>query len=96
MNKMTKVTLPPPDINRLVSKLRIKVNPKIRKFKAPIGPENRLLILRQTVSALFKYERIELNYPRADEARGFAERVSYKGPSCMSSAEKLYFFIVFS
>ncbi len=33
-------------------------------------------MMRQTVTALFKYERIELLYCRADEARGYAERVN--------------------
>lgn len=41
------------------------------------GPEGRLKKLRATVTALVKYERVELQYPRADEARGYAERVSH-------------------
>lgn len=62
------------DISRLVSKLRIKVS-QPRKLRNPEGPEGRLKQLRQIVNALVKYERLELHYIRADEARGYAERV---------------------
>lgn len=34
--------------------------------------------MRCGVTALIKYERIELYYPRADETRGYAERVYFK------------------
>ncbi|KAJ8945514.1 hypothetical protein NQ318_017959 [Aromia moschata] len=63
------------EISKLVSQLRIKVNPRLRKFRNPKGPEERLNKLRKTVTALIKHERIELNYPRADEARMYAERL---------------------
>ncbi|KRT82755.1 hypothetical protein AMK59_3812, partial [Oryctes borbonicus] len=63
------------DVSKLVSQLRIKVNPRLRKFRSPAGPEGRLNKLRKTVTALIKHERIELNYPRADEARMYAERL---------------------
>jgi len=43
----------------------------------PEGPAGRLKALRATVTALLKYERIELYYNRADEARGYAERVIF-------------------
>lgn len=62
------------DLSRLVSALKIVVKPK-RLFSQPEGPAGRLKLLRATVTALIKYERIELNYPRADEAQGYAERV---------------------
>lgn len=64
------------DITKLVSKLRIKVPPTHRRLRNPEGPEGRLNRLRKTVTGLIKYERIELNYNRADEARQYAERVS--------------------
>lgn len=64
-----------PEITKLVSKLNTRINTRLRKFRNPKGPEERLNKLRKTVTALFKYERIELNYPRADEARMYAERV---------------------
>lgn len=63
------------DLTRLVSALRIAVRPKPRQFSSPEGPAGRLRRLRATVTALVKYERIELHEPRADEARGYAERV---------------------
>lgn len=65
-----------PDIDHLISKLRIKIRPRYRNMSSPEGMEGRLNKMRATVNALFKYERIELHYPRADEARGYAERVS--------------------
>ncbi|KAF2902849.1 hypothetical protein ILUMI_03343 [Ignelater luminosus] len=63
------------DVSKLVSKLKIKVNPRLRKFRNAEGPLGRLKKLRKTVTALVKHERIELNYPRADEARMYAERL---------------------
>ncbi|KAK4886143.1 hypothetical protein RN001_002414 [Aquatica leii] len=63
------------EISHLVSKLRIKVNPRLRKFRNPEGPLGRLKKLQKTVTALIKHERIELNYPRAEEARMYAERL---------------------
>ena len=63
------------DLSKLVSALRIAVKPKPRLFSSPEGPAGRLRKLKATVTALVKYERIELNYPRAEEAQGYAERV---------------------
>lgn len=65
------------DVTKLVSKLRVKINPTYRRLKNPAGPEGRLNKLRKTVTALVKHERLELNYNRADEARPYAERVMY-------------------
>lgn len=64
------------EVTKLMSVLKIAVSPRHRRMKNPLGPEGRMMKLRQTVTALFKYERLELNYNRADEARGYAERVS--------------------
>jgi large subunit ribosomal protein L17 len=64
------------ELSKLVSALRIAVKPKHRALSTPEGPAGRLRRLKATVTALVKYERIELYYPRADEARGYAERVS--------------------
>lgn len=58
-----------------MSQLRIAVKPHVKKLRNPEGQEGRLKKLRKTVNALIKHERIELNYPRADEARQYAERV---------------------
>lgn len=63
------------EVSKLMSQLRIKVQSHTRKLRNVDGPEGRLLKLRKTVTALIKHERIELFYNRADEARGYAERV---------------------
>ncbi|XP_035437342.2 39S ribosomal protein L17, mitochondrial [Spodoptera frugiperda] len=63
------------DVSKLVSKLRVKVLPKHRNLPGPKGPEGRIDKLRKTVTGLIKFERIELNYNRADEARQYAERL---------------------
>lgn len=63
------------NVTKLVSKLNINVSPGPRKLKNPAGPEGRLLKLRKTLTALVKYERIELNLNRAEETRGYVERV---------------------
>jgi large subunit ribosomal protein L17 len=68
------------EVSKLVSQLRTKVNPRLRKFRSPGGPEARLDKLRKTVTALVKHERLELNYPRADESRMYAERVIIDRP----------------
>ncbi|VVC44506.1 Ribosomal protein L17 [Cinara cedri] len=63
------------EISQLVSKLRIRINPRHKNLKNPEGPQGRLKKLRKTLTALFKYERLELNYTLADETRGYAERL---------------------
>lgn len=68
----------PKTVTQLMDRLRFKIQPKHRKFAQKGGPEKgRLLMLRQTVTALLKHERLELNYHRADETRGYAERVRF-------------------
>ncbi|XP_053695669.1 39S ribosomal protein L17, mitochondrial [Sabethes cyaneus] len=63
------------EVAKLMSQLKIAVRPRHRNLKNKDGPEGRLEKLRKTVTALVKHERIELNYQRADEARGYAERL---------------------
>ncbi|XP_059062775.1 large ribosomal subunit protein bL17m [Achroia grisella] len=63
------------DVTKLVSKLRFPVHPERRRLRNPKGPEGRIDKLRKTVTGLIKYERIELNHNRADEARQYAERL---------------------
>ncbi|KYN16188.1 39S ribosomal protein L17, mitochondrial [Trachymyrmex cornetzi] len=58
------------NVENLVNKLRYNVKPR-RKFKNPDGPEGRLRKFQKTLTALIKYERLELNYSRADETRGY-------------------------
>jgi len=62
-------------LTHLVSRLPLKVQPKQKKFSNVEGVFGRLKIMRGTVTALVRHERIELNYPRADEARPYAERL---------------------
>lgn len=64
------------EVSKLMSELKFAIKPRYRRMKNAAGPEGRLNKLRATVTALFKYERLELNTNRADEARGYAERVS--------------------
>lgn len=63
------------EIAKLVSRLRFKIQPEKRQMASIKGPMGRLDRLRASVTALIKYERIELNHLRADESRGYAERV---------------------
>lgn len=63
------------EVNKLMSSLKIAVKTRHRNLRNMDGPEGRMLKLRKSVTALFKYERLEMNYNRADEARGYAERV---------------------
>lgn len=63
-----------PNLEKLINKLRYNVKPR-RRLRQPQGPEGRLLKLRKTLTALIKYERLELNYPRGDETRGYADQV---------------------
>lgn len=63
------------DVTKLVSALRYTVQGEYRRLRNPGGSQGRLDTCRKIVTALFKYERLELNYAKADEARGYAERV---------------------
>lgn len=63
------------EVTKLVSRLRVPVSPKHRKLSNPEGPEGRLKILRATLTALLKYERIEVYRSRGDEVRGYVERL---------------------
>lgn len=63
-------------VDKLVPKLKFKIRHRPIKLSQPEGPLGRLKLLRKTVTALFKHERIELNFNRATEARGYAERAS--------------------
>lgn len=72
--------MPQADVSKLVSQLKFKINPEHRRLRNVKGPEGRHEILKKILTGLFKYERIELVYTKADEARGYAERVSYSRP----------------
>ncbi|XP_076235398.1 mitochondrial ribosomal protein L17 [Calliopsis andreniformis] len=60
---------------KLVSKLRYNIRSNPRKLRNSAGPEGRCQKIKKTLTALIKYERLELNYPRADETRGYVERL---------------------
>ncbi|XP_035744240.1 39S ribosomal protein L17, mitochondrial-like [Vespa mandarinia] len=62
------------NIEKLVSTLRYNVKPR-RKLKNVDGPIGRIRKIQKTLTALLKYERLELNYNRADETRGYVERL---------------------
>ncbi|KAI4495425.1 hypothetical protein M0802_008639 [Mischocyttarus mexicanus] len=62
------------NVEKIFSKLKYNVKPK-RNLKNPEGALGRIRKIQKTLTALLKYERIELNYPRADETRGYVERL---------------------
>lgn len=61
-------------LEKLVSKLRYNIKPP-RRLHNPEGPEGRIRKIQKTLTALIKYERLELNYGRADETRGYVDQV---------------------
>lgn len=63
-------------IEKLVSKIRYNIRSDPRKLKNIDGSEGRLRKIKKTLTAVIKYERIELNYARADETRGYVEQVN--------------------
>lgn len=73
------------DITKLMSRLRFKIQPERRRFPTKFGPMGRLNRLSNYVTAMIKYERVEMYYPRADEVRGYVERVSRKAFAIQSS-----------
>lgn len=79
------------ELSKLVSRLKIPVHWHVKRMSNPQGPEGRLLKLRKTVTALFKYERLELNWYLGDESRGYAERLISEavkhGPQCPETME---------
>ncbi|XP_053986612.1 39S ribosomal protein L17, mitochondrial [Hylaeus volcanicus] len=62
-------------IEKLIPRIRYKITPEARKLRNLDGPEGRITKIKKTLTALIKYERIELNYNRADETRGYVERL---------------------
>lgn len=63
------------NVEKLVTKLRFNVKPEPRRLRNVDGPEGRLYKIQKTLTALIKYERLELFYNRADETRGYVEQV---------------------
>lgn len=58
------------EATKLVSRLRIPYGAKHRRLRNPEGPLGRVKSIRALVTALFKYERIEVMHYPGDEARG--------------------------
>lgn len=75
--KKTKLKMNQAEVSKLMSQLKIAVVPHARKLRNVDGPEGRLRKIRKTVTALVKHERLEMNYNRADETRGYVERVCF-------------------
>lgn len=73
------------EVSKLMSVLKVAINPKARRLRNADGPEGRLEKLRKTVTAIVKHERIELNFNRADEARPYVERVRGRSPCSIKS-----------
>ncbi|XP_008487879.1 39S ribosomal protein L17, mitochondrial [Diaphorina citri] len=63
------------EVTKLVSRLRIPILAKHRRLRNPEGPQGRVKKLRSIVTALLKYERIEVYHYDGDEARGYVERL---------------------
>ncbi|XP_076283925.1 mitochondrial ribosomal protein L17 [Lasioglossum baleicum] len=86
------------NVEKLVSRLRYNVGSKPRRMRNPQGPEGRLGKIQKTLTALVKYERIELNYGRADETRGYAERLISEalrhGPEHKETMEMANFWVL--
>lgn len=86
-----------PNIEKLVNKLRYNVKPR-RRLRQPDGPEGRLLKLRKTLTALIKFERLELNYPRGDETRGYVDQLIFQairhGPMHKETMDLANFWII--
>lgn len=64
------------EVKQLFPKLQFQICDKHRKLRNVDGPAGRIRKIQKTLTALFKYERIEVNYGRADETRGYVELVS--------------------
>lgn len=63
------------EVTKLVSALKFPIRGRHRNLKNRDGSEGRLFQLRKIVTAVFKYERLETTYVKAEEARGYADRV---------------------
>ncbi|XP_034177700.1 mitochondrial ribosomal protein L17 [Osmia lignaria lignaria] len=86
------------NVEKLVSKLKHKVRQDPRKLKNVLGPEGRIKKLQKSLTAIIKYERLEMNYERADETRGYVERLISEairhGPENKETMELADFWIL--
>ncbi|XP_014488612.1 PREDICTED: 39S ribosomal protein L17, mitochondrial [Dinoponera quadriceps] len=85
------------NIDKLVSKLRFNVKPDARRLRNIDGPEGRLRKIQKILTALIKYERVELFYNKADETRGYVEQLIHEairhGPAHKETMELANFWI---
>ncbi|RUS76192.1 hypothetical protein EGW08_016036 [Elysia chlorotica] len=58
-------------------RFRHRMHPRKIQTGLSEGPEGRLKRMRQIVSGLIRYERVEPTFAQADEARQYAERLLY-------------------
>ncbi|XP_015112143.1 39S ribosomal protein L17, mitochondrial [Diachasma alloeum] len=86
------------NVNNLVSKLRFNIQPKYRTLRNKDGLEGRIRKIQKTLTALLKYERIELYWNRADEVRGYVDRLISEairhGPAHKETMELADFYIL--
>lgn len=66
------------NVTNLVSKLKFNILPRHRNLRGVEGPAGRIRKIQKSLTALIKYERLEMYYNRADETRGYVDRVSKK------------------
>ncbi|CAB0041554.1 unnamed protein product [Trichogramma brassicae] len=75
-------------ILNLVAKLKHTNNIKPRKLKNYRGPEGRIAMLQKSLTALLKYERIELNFNR------FMSQIAKQGSQNQKSIDMANFWIL--
>lgn len=85
------------NVEKLMSQVKYKVG-RARRLRNIDGPEGRLRKIQKTLTALIKYERIELFYPRADETRGYVECLISEairhGPTHKETMDMANFWII--
>lgn len=86
------------NVEKLVSKLKFNIRREPRKLKNVRGSEGRINKIQKTLTAVIKYERIELGYDRADETRGYVELLISEalryGPEHKQTMELANFWIL--
>ncbi|XP_014670453.1 PREDICTED: 39S ribosomal protein L17, mitochondrial-like [Priapulus caudatus] len=79
-------------------RLKFQILPKIRNLSTPEGPLGRIKQLQKLVGAIIQYERIESQWSRADEARGYVERLIQEavqnGPNHKPTMELANYWLV--
>lgn len=86
-------------VKNIFPKLKYNLNnDKHRRLRNAEGPAGRIKKIQKTLTALLKYERLEVNYNRADETRGYVELLIDKarknGPTDPETMEFADFYIL--